>query len=64
MNGRPELDIMLVLHLLTDLYLGQVLNHQTVVESVHLGEEEFWYRGLNTGTGVAFLIKTERWKCC
>ena len=50
-----QLELSLVL-----IYLGKVLNHQTVVERIHLGEEKFWCRRLHTGTRVAFLIKTDR----
>ena len=54
-----QLELSLVL-----IYLGQVLNHQAVVERIHLGEEKFWCRWLHTGTRVAFLIKTDRVEVC
>ena len=39
--------------------LQQILDHQTIVERVHLGEVETRHGRLDTGARVAFLVKSE-----
>ena len=46
-----------ILSIRLSTHISKILDDKAVVESVHLGEVEFWHRRIHNGTCVPLLVK-------